>query len=87
MPFPKILTTTHLLTILTLLTLTAAGPASYGICQAGCSAVVVACYSAAGAVFGTVTAGVATAPAILGCNVAFGKCSAVCAGILLVPTP
>lgn len=84
---PKILTTTHLLTILTLLTLTAAGPASYGIYQAGYSAVVVARYSTSGAVFGTITAGVGTPATVLGCNVAFGKCSAACAGILLVPTP
>lgn len=66
---------------------TEAGPAAYGLCQAGCAAVVVACYAAAGAVFGTVTAGAATAPAILACNVAFGKCSAVCAAIALTPTP
>ena len=54
------------------------GPGAYGICQAGCAAVVVACYASAGAVFGTVTAGLGTAPAILACNVAFGKCSAAC---------
>jgi hypothetical protein len=59
---------------------------STGICYGGCSAVVVACYAAAGAVFGkffkvsfwrkikynifigTVTAGVGTAPAIIGIN-------------------
>ena len=33
------------------------GPLSGAICSAGCAAVVVACYSAAGVVFGTVTAG------------------------------
>lgn len=48
---------------------------------------VVACYSAAGFVFGTVTAGVATAPAVLACNAAFGQCSATCATLLLAPTP
>jgi len=63
-----------------------AGPAAYGICQAGCAAVVVACYAAAGAVFGTVTAGVGAAPAVLACNVAFGKCSAACAAAVLLPT-
>ena len=64
------------------------GLLAYGICQAGCAAVVVACYSAAGFVFGTVTAGAGTAPAILACNAAFGKCSAACAGVtLLAPTP
>ncbi|UJR08263.1 hypothetical protein I4U23_012536 [Adineta vaga] len=63
------------------------GPAAYGICQAGCAAMVVACYAAAGAVFGTVTAGAATAPAIIACNVAFGKCSAACIAAGFAPTP
>ncbi|KAL8987687.1 MAG: hypothetical protein Q9169_008669, partial [Polycauliona sp. 2 TL-2023] len=52
-------------------TLTSAGPAGYGICQAGCSAVVVACYAGAGFTFGTVTAGAAVPAAIVGCNSAF----------------
>lgn len=51
---------------------------STGICYAGCAAVVVACYSAAGAVFGTITAGIGTPPAILACNAAFGACMAKC---------
>ena len=33
------------------------GPLAYGICQTGCNAGVVACYTAAGVTFGTVTAG------------------------------
>lgn len=33
--------------------LASAGPLAYGICQTGCNAVVVACYAAAGATFGT----------------------------------
>lgn len=32
---------------------TSAGPLAYGICQTGCNALVVACYGAAGATFGT----------------------------------
>ncbi|CAF3014777.1 unnamed protein product [Rotaria sp. Silwood2] len=64
-----------------------AGPAAYGVCQAGCAALVVACYAAAGAVFGTVTAGAGITPAILACNIAFGKCSAACAVAVLMPTP
>jgi hypothetical protein len=64
-----------------------AGPAAYGICQAGCAAVVVACYAAAGAVFGTVTAGAGTPAAILACNLAFGKCSAACIAAGFLPTP
>ncbi|CUS06686.1 unnamed protein product [Tuber aestivum] len=43
-----------------------AGPISYGICQSGCAVVVVACYSGAGFVFGTVPGAVAAAvPAVL----------------------
>lgn len=64
------------------------GPALYGICQAGCAAVAVACYAAAGATFGTVIAGAATPAVILGCNSAFGICSAKCAVVTLaLPTP
>jgi hypothetical protein len=65
----------------------AAGPIGYGICQAGCSGLVVACYTAAGATFGTVVAAAAAPPAILGCNAAFGACSAKCAVVALTPTP
>jgi hypothetical protein len=62
-----------------------AGPAAYGLCQAGCAAVVTACYGAAGATWGA-TLG-ATAPAtIIACNSAFGTCSATCAALLLAPT-
>ncbi|KEY69198.1 hypothetical protein S7711_01656 [Stachybotrys chartarum IBT 7711] len=64
----------------------AAGPVAYGICQAGCASVVMACYTAGGATWGA-TAG-ATAPAtIVGCNTAFGSCQAACAYIALAPTP
>jgi len=72
---------------LALMTATAqAGPVGYGICQAGCSAVVMACYAAGGATWGA-TAG-ATAPAtIAACNSAFGTCQAACAAVLLAPTP
>ncbi len=41
-----------------LLSSTNGGPAAQGVCYAGCAAMVVACYAAAGFVFGTVTAGV-----------------------------
>ncbi|CAF0915355.1 unnamed protein product [Adineta ricciae] len=80
--------TTILVFLLLLMTsCTKAGPLAYGMCQAGCASVVVACYSAAGAVFGTVTGGLGAPPAIIACNLAFGKCSAVCAAIALTPTP
>lgn len=63
-----------------------AGPAAYGICQAGCAGVVMACYGAAGFTWGA-TLG-ATAPAsIITCNTAFGTCQAACAAVLLAPTP
>jgi hypothetical protein len=64
-----------------------AGPLAYGICQTGCNAVAVACYAAGGAVFGTVTAGVGTPLAIIGCNVALGTCMAGCVAAGLSPTP
>jgi len=64
-----------------------AGLASYGICQAGCASIVTACYTGAGAVFGTVTAEVGTPAAIIGCNSAFGKCQAACIAAGLAPIP
>lgn len=64
-----------------------AGPLAGAICSAGCAALVCACYGAAGAVFGTITAGVGTAPAILACNTAFGTCMSSCAAALVVPVP
>ncbi|CAL8100433.1 unnamed protein product [Orchesella dallaii] len=57
------------------------------LCSAGCATMAVACYSAAGAVFGTVTAGIGTAPAILACNAAFGTCMGNCAIATAAPTP
>lgn len=63
------------------------GPAAAGVCYAGCSAVVVACYAAAGFTFGTVTAGVGTPAAIIACNSAFGICESACVAALLMPTP
>lgn len=63
-----------------------AGPVGYGLCQAGCSAIVMACYAAGGATWGATAC--ATAPAtIIGCNFAFGTCQAACAAILIAPTP
>jgi hypothetical protein len=63
-----------------------AGPVAYGICQGGCATLAVACYAAAGAVFGTVLAAGAP-PAVVSCNVAFGSCSASCSAAFLLPTP
>ncbi len=63
------------------------GPAAQGICYAGCAAVAVACYAAAGATFGTITAGVGTPAAIVACNSAFGTCQAACMAALFLPTP
>ncbi|KAL3658321.1 hypothetical protein V7S43_016706 [Phytophthora oleae] len=63
------------------------GPLAYGICQTGCNALVVACYGAAGAVFGTVTAGIGTLPAIITCNAALGTCMTGCVAAGCTPTP
>lgn len=70
-----------------LLNLADAGPAAYGICQAGCAAVVVACYAASGATFGTITGGAAIPAVIVACNSAFGTCQAACWAALVAPTP
>lgn len=63
-----------------------AGPVGYGVCQAGCAGVVMACYSAAGFTWGA-TMGVSAPATILACNSAFGSCQAACAAVLLAPTP
>ncbi|KAH8743362.1 hypothetical protein F5883DRAFT_441037 [Diaporthe sp. PMI_573] len=63
----------------------AAGPIAYAICQAGCSSLAVACYSAAGFTFGTVAAAAAPA-ALLACNSAYGTCQPACVVAALVPT-
>ena len=64
---------------------------AYATCQTGCNTIWVACYAAAGAVAGTVTAGAATPAVILGCNGALGTCMAACwvatAGAGIAPTP
>ena len=52
-----------------------------------CAAGVVACYSAAGYVFGTVTAGAGTPAVLIGCNTAFGKCMTGCAAAAVSPIP
>ncbi|CAF0985211.1 unnamed protein product [Brachionus calyciflorus] len=64
-----------------------AGPISGAICSACCAAGAVACYSAAGFVFGTVTAGAGTPAVLIGCNTAFGKCMAACAVAGVAPAP
>ncbi|OBZ83011.1 hypothetical protein A0J61_08936 [Choanephora cucurbitarum] len=79
--------TTILIVLAASLTLIQAGPASYGICQAGCNAVAVACYAGAGFTFGTVTAGAGIPASIAACNTALGTCMAHCvmAGICPIP--
>ncbi|RCI02276.1 hypothetical protein CU098_008242 [Rhizopus stolonifer] len=64
-----------------------AGPLSYGLCQSGCNVVAVACYSAAGFTFGTVSAGLLAPPAIIGCNVALGTCMTACVAAGCAPVP
>lgn len=64
-----------------------AGPLAYAICQSGCNAMAVACYTAAGVTFGTITAGLAAPAAVLGCNGALGTCMAACVAAGFTPTP
>ncbi|KAJ5726299.1 uncharacterized protein N7483_007656 [Penicillium malachiteum] len=59
-----------------------AGQAGYGICQAGCSAVVRACYAVAGVQWGA-CCGAQASPAVIACNAAHGTCQAACASVLL----
>ncbi|BGP40412.1 hypothetical protein JCM10450v2_004395 [Rhodotorula kratochvilovae] len=75
-----------LVTALLLAQTASAGPIAYAVCQAGCAGLVVACYTAAGALR-AVTADTGTPAAILGCNAAFGSCQAACAAVALAPTP
>jgi hypothetical protein len=63
-----------------------AGPTAYGICQTGCSAVTMACYTAGGFTWGA-TLGATAPTTIVGCNTAFGTFQAACAAVLLAPTP
>ena len=72
--------------LLTLAGSASAGPVGYGICQAGCAAVVMACYTAAGYTWGA-TLGASAPATIVACNSAFGTCQAACAATLLLPTP
>ncbi|KAK9871193.1 hypothetical protein WA026_011474 [Henosepilachna vigintioctopunctata] len=59
---------------------------TYGICQAACAAVVVACFSAAGVTFGTVPATlIAATPALAACNTAYASCYAACSPLILSP--
>ncbi|XP_022178987.1 uncharacterized protein LOC111039701 [Myzus persicae] len=65
-----------------------AGPIAAGVCYAGCAAVTVACFSAAGFTFGTVPGAViAATPVLAACNAAFGVCEASCVAALFVPVP
>lgn len=65
---------------------TEAGPVAYGVCQAGCAGVVVACFAAAGFTFGTVPGSqIAAVPALAACNSAYAACYSACAATLLLP--
>lgn len=73
--------------LLAVTTTTMAGPLAYAACQAGCAGLVVACYTAGGFIFGTVTAGDGTPVVLDACNSTFGSCQAVCATVaLFAPT-
>ncbi|KAI0486197.1 hypothetical protein F4859DRAFT_511198 [Xylaria cf. heliscus] len=72
--------------ILALAPLASAGPAAYGICQAGCAGVVMACYGAAGFTWGA-TAGLTLPASVIACNTTFGACQAACWAAAIAPTP
>lgn len=78
---------TLILTLLASAGTATAGPLAYGICQAGCSALVVSCYAAGGLTFGTVTAGLGAPAVAIACNGSYGICQAACAAAILAPTP
>ncbi|KAI0447941.1 hypothetical protein F4803DRAFT_498254 [Xylaria telfairii] len=80
------LTTSFLTATLALAPIVSAGPAAYGICQAGCAAVVTACYAGAGFTWGA-TAGISVPATIIACNSAFGTCQASCWVAAIAPTP
>ncbi|GAA5804018.1 hypothetical protein EDC94DRAFT_596572 [Helicostylum pulchrum] len=63
------------------------GLLTYGLCQSGCNALAVACYTAGGATFGTVTAGLGIPSVIAGCNSALGACMLGCIAAGCAPTP
>lgn len=72
--------------ILALAPIVSAGPAAYGVCQAGCAAVVTACYAAAGFTWGA-TMGASVPATIIACNTAFGYCQAACWMAAIAPAP
>lgn len=77
-----------LVTMLLVSNVAQAGPLTAGICYAGCAAVTVACFTAAGFTFGTVPGAViAATPALAMCNTAFGTCEAACVAAVITPTP
>lgn len=64
------------------------GPVASTICYAGCSAAVVACFTAAGFAYGTVPAAIITAtPVLAACNAAQATCMAACMAMFWAPTP
>jgi hypothetical protein len=67
-----------------LTTTATAGPAAYGICQAGCAVLVMGCYSAAGYTRGA-TLGASAPVTILACNSAIGTCNAACWAAIIAP--
>ena len=89
--------------LLMTVSLVSAGPIAYGICQAGCAGVVMACPAAAreNSIFDSIgmilmsgigatwggTAGLSAPASMIACNAAFGSCQAAYAVVALAPTP
>lgn len=62
-----------------------AGKLAIGLCYAGCAAVTVACFAAAGFTFGTVPGAIIVAtPALATCNAAFAACESACVAATIV---
>ena len=55
-----------------------------GACVAACNVAAVACYAAAGLIFGTITAGPGAPPAALACNAALATCMQGCMALQVV---
>lgn len=64
------------------------GPVVGAFVYMGCVVAAAACYTAAGAVFGTVHLSLAAAsPALMACNAIFLKCTAAAIAAIASPTP
>jgi hypothetical protein len=76
-----------LVSLLSVLILSVAGPLTAISCQTLCNMGAVACYSAAGLTFGTITLGAGVPAAAVACSAGQGLCTATCIATGVAPTP